>query len=338
MAGEIWREVVQIGKETVFGTPVAATRKAYTRDPSITIDAASRPHEFATGTRDRVRGHNVGPEEIGGQVMLPMSADEILEWLLITVQGGVTPTTPAGATNARRWAFKVAGTTLDSLTLQRMDGAQAYRTAGVRGNTLAIAGSSTEANELTIGLMGQSVYPGPDDTDFTLTTGLSDRVPTFYEGWETTFGVGDFGDDPEAGITYIDGTLINWNISLNNNIERKYHGQNTKNSTGLAIGSPAITAQVMLEAASPDTWAEFKKWRKNQLRILRLVFGNNQEIEAGFNKYVSVDLPGAWTAVDLGQNDRGTRTYQFNMTYVTDPALGSGLQIVCQNARTAVFN
>lgn len=337
MAGELWREVVQVGKEVTPGTAVAATRKLYTRDPSISLDPASRPHEFATGTRDRVRAHTTGPEEVGGSVMVPVSADELLEWLLVSVQGGVTPSTPAGATNARLWQFAVAGASLDALTMQRNDGAQNQRIAGIRGNQFSIAGSSTEANEATIELLAQSLYPGPDDADFVLTTGLTDRVPSFYEGWETVVGLCDFGDDPEADAVYIDGALINWNISLNNNLQRKYHGQNTKSATGLSIGSPTITAQCLLEASNPTTWDEIKKWRRNEYRILRFVFGNNVEIEAGFNKYVSVDIPGAWSAADLGQNDRGTRAYQMTMQYVTDPALAAGLVISCQTARATAF-
>lgn len=337
MAGELWQEIVQVGKEVTPGTLVPATRKMYTRDPSLTVDAASRPHEFAVGRRDRVRAHTTGPEEVAGQVMVPVSSDELPEWLGVTVQGGVTGITPVGGTLTRRYVYKVAGASLDALSLEKMDGAQVLKGAGVRGNQLTIAGSVTEQNEATIALYGQKLLPGPDDADLTMTAALTDRVPVFHEGWETVFGVGDFGDDPEGDIVYIDGSIINWNIQLQNNLERKYHGQNTKNSTGTSIGSPAITAQALCEAVNPETWAEFKRWRKGTYRIVRFVFGNNIVIEPGFNKFVAVDIPGAWTAVDLGQTDRGTRAYQLNMTYVTDPALDAGLIITCQTARTTLF-
>lgn len=336
MAGELWRERVQIGRETTPGVLAAASRIAYTRDPALTIDAASRPHEFAVGRRDRVRAHTTGPEEVGGQVIIPTSSDESLEWLLTCVQGGVTPTTPPSATLTRRWKFKVAGASLDSLTMERNDGSYAERVTGVRGNQMTVAGSVTEANEMTFQLFGQSYQPGPDDPDVVLTPALTDRLPVFHEGWESVVGVANFGSDPEL-MTYINGALINWNIQVNNNLERKYHGQNTKNSTGISIGTPNITAQALFEASAPEARNEFRAWRRGTYRILRLVFGNNSQIEPGFNRYIAFDIPGAWTAVDKGQTDRGTRAYQLNMTYVTDPALDAGLVVTCQTARATAF-
>jgi hypothetical protein len=54
-------------------------------------------------------------------------------------------------------------------------------------------------------------------------------------------------------------------------------------------------------------------------------------------KFVTVDLPGAWNAVDLGQVDEQTRVYELGLQYVYDPTNAFGLQIRAQNARTAAW-
>src|SRR6266536_2277616 len=108
MPGETWRQQIQVGKETTPGTAVAATRILYLENTSIkfTKTREARFHRFATGTRDNVRAYTSGAVAAGGEAKLSVSGEELLEWLLLGIQGGVTPTTPAGATLARLWTFK----------------------------------------------------------------------------------------------------------------------------------------------------------------------------------------------------------------------------------------
>src|SRR5260370_899379 len=96
MPGELWREQVQIGKETTPGNPVAATRIMYLSNVAFTKTRQPRPHAFATGTRDNVRSYTMGPNIAGGAFKFPLSADELIEWLEMGIAGGITPTTPAG--------------------------------------------------------------------------------------------------------------------------------------------------------------------------------------------------------------------------------------------------
>src|SRR6266540_4410786 len=112
IAGELWQEKIQYGKETVAGTGVAASRIAYLSGVSLTKTRAANYHRFATGTRDNVRAFTSGAVEAGGSVTVPVSSDELIEWLEITIKGAVTPTTPAGETLGRLWTF-TPGTTLD---------------------------------------------------------------------------------------------------------------------------------------------------------------------------------------------------------------------------------
>jgi hypothetical protein len=437
-AGQLWSGTLQIGKEVTAGTAVAATRKLYTREPALTIERDPRVHRFATTTRDNVRAYTNGPVMAGGSLSMPMSADEILEMLLIGVQGAVTPTTPAGDTLGRLWTFKPAGA-LDSATLEWADGARTWQGAGFKGNSITITGAANEANDLSIDLFGNDVVAG------SLTGALSERVPTFFEGWQTRLYIDLFAGTP--GTTPVPGVLRNWNVSINNNLARVYTADNTLAANRITAGELDMTAQFTFDAYASRSLTEFNNWAAGTQRLVRLEFqGPADEIEAGANevqtltttgtpaggdftlvvlgqttgviafdatagavatainaalavlgtghtvgtsggplpagipitfsgaqvsgrdipaitvgtnsltggttpapaiaqttpgrsgrKYVAIDLPGAWTAVNIGGSADGVRTYEFSFQPIYQTTIAAMGQILCHNARTAAY-
>jgi hypothetical protein len=330
MAGELWRDIIQIGKETTVGTVVPATRKAYARNVRFTKEREPRVHEFATGTRDNVRAFTQGPVQAGGGLVIPMSSTELIEWLLCGVQGGVTPTTPGGATTTRLWTFKPS-TTLDSMTIERNDGARLRTLAGVRVNQFTISGSVGGAQEVTMDLFGTDLA-----TLGSLTGALADRTPEFYEGWETKAYIEAFGGTP--GTTAIEGdALLSWNIQIQNNLGRKYTANNTLAASSTTVGKIGITATFQIEAASARAATEYSNWDTGTQRMIRLEFGNNKIWETTLKSFVTIDLPGAWTAVDLNGEDAQTRVYEFSQQYIYDPTLAAGIQIRAQNNRSTAF-
>mgnify|MGYP007122130272 CR=1 FL=1 len=285
--GQLWSAVAQIGKETTAGTAVAATRKVYWRDPSLTINRDPRVHRFATGTRDNVRGYTNGPVQAAGSFALAMSADEIVEPLLIAVQGGVTPTTPAGATNARLWTFKPAGA-LDSITVEWADGARTWQGAGVRGDALTISGAANEANDVSVDLFGTDVVAG------SLTGALAERTPTFMEGWQTRLYVDPFASTP--GTTPIPGLLRNWNVMFKNGLGRVYTADNTLGANRITSGELDVTATLTFDAYPSAALSEFNNWVAAVQRMVRLEFlGPADEIEAGANEVQTITVSGTPT-------------------------------------------
>lgn len=437
-AGQLWSGTLQIGKETVAGTPVAATRKLYTREPALTIERDPRVHRFATTTRDNVRAYTNGPVMAGGSLSMPMSGDEILEMLLIGVQGGVTPTTPPGETLGRLWPFKPAGL-LDSATLEWADAARTWIGAGMRGNSITITGAANEANDLSVELFGTDVVPG------SLTGALSERVPTFFEGWQARLYIDAFNGTP--GGTVIPGVLRNWTVTLNNNLGRVYTADNTLAANRITSGELDFTAQFTFDAFPSRALTEFNNWAAGTQRLVRLEFlGPADEIEPGANevqtltttgtptggnftlvvlgqttgtinhtaaagdvasainnalavlgtghtvstsggplptgipitfsgaqvsgrdippitvgtnaltggtspapaiaqttagrsgrKYVQIDLPGAWTAVNLGGSADGVRTYEFSFQPIYQTTIAAMGQILCHNNRATAY-
>lgn len=436
--GQLWSGTLQIGKETTPGTAVAATRKLYTREPSLTIERDPRVHRFATTTRDNVRAYTNGPVMAGGSLSMPMSADEILEMLAIGVQGSVSPTTPSGATNARLFTFKPAGA-LDSATLEWADGARTWQGVGFKGNSITITGAANEANDISVDLFGNDVVAG------SLTGALSERVPTFFEGWQTRLYIDAFASTPAQ--TPVPGMLRNWTVTINNNLSRVYTADYTLGANRITSGELDMTAQFTFDAYPTAALTEFNNWAAGTQRMVSLEFlGPAAEIEAGADevqtltttgtptggtftlvvlgqttaaiahnaaasavqtainnalavlgtghtvgtsggplpagvpitfsgaqvsqrdvpaitlgtnsltggtsptisvaqttagrtgrKYVRVDLPGAWTAVNIGGSADGVRTYEFSFQPIYQTTIASMGQILCHTSRTAIF-
>lgn len=438
--GQLWSGVAQWGLETTAGTAVAATRKMYLREPTLSRERAPRVHRFATGTRDNVRAFTNGPITAAGSFSMPLSASEILEVLAISVQDGVTPTTPSGATNARLFTYKPTGA-LSSITMEWDDGARVYEGVGMRGNSMTIAGSAMEENTVSVDLFGTDVTVGGS-----LTGALSERTPSFFEGWQTRLYIDSFSATP--GTTPIPGLLRNWSVQFNNNLGRVYTADNTLAANRITSGELDITATLTFDAYSSQTATEFANWDATTQRLVRLEFlGPADGIETGANEvqtitisgtptggnfvckvlgqnvtlnfddtsaevqtainaalavlgtghtvsvagagfpgaaatitfdgaqvsardipqitavsaaltggsapavayatstpgrsgreYVVVDLPGAWSSVNLGGSADGIRTYEFGFQSIYQSTLAAMASIACQTSRTAMFN
>lgn len=329
MAGELWNRVAQLGKEVTPGTAVAATRKVYLIDPSVANARESRQHRFATGSRSNVLAVTQGPDVIGGSAQLVLSADELLEWLLIGIKGGVTPTTPGGATLARLWTF-VPSTTLETATLRYNDGVAAYIAAGVQVNQFTFEGSVEGDNMVSLDLFGRSRVAGA------LTGALSDRTPTFLQGWQTNVYIDALGGTP--GTTLVSNAVLNWQVAINNNLDRKFFAGNTQQAGGIVFGDFEVSAQLTFEASAAIAATELANWEANTPRLVRLEFLDVANgIETGFRRFVTIDLPGHWSEPDLAGEDKGTRTYQFNLMQRYDNTNAFDVQIRLQNARTAAW-
>ena len=326
--GEIWGVRSQIGREVTPGTLVPATRIMYFQEPVVQDTGENMFHSFATGTRDQTLEVTPTPKVIGGRVALPVSADELLEVLNISVNGTPTITTPATGTTTRDHTFIPGDPASASLELD--DGARAWVASGVRGNSIRIAGNVREDNIATVDLFATDLVAQ------SLTGALTARNPGFFTGQETRIYIGAFGADP-AGFTPVAGLLINWDINLTFNLGRKYTADNTLAATSIPSGVVGAESTFTFEATNAQALTAFTAHRNATKLTVRLEFGNNQIIEAALKRTVWIDLPGAWISKDLGGTDEGTRTYEFRHQYVRDNTQGYPYRIICRCARTAAF-
>jgi hypothetical protein len=434
MAGELIRETWQVGLETTYGSTVPATRKVYLDSPDLKRERAPRPHRFMTGNRGNVLDQTLGPAVVSGAVKMPLSSDECLEWWLCGLKGSVSPTHPG--TTAYLWTL-IPSATLNSMTIERNDGARLWQARGVMVSDWTIAGNVNAEATFSANLFGAELEPLG-----ALTTGLSERTPTFIEGWETRLYIDSFGGTP--GTTNIAATLINYNVSVKNNLGRKYFADNTQALGAIAVGPLDITATLLFEASAGQSLTEYLNWDGLTKRLVRLELGQNSVLDAGTNevqslaitgtptsgtftltysgqttaavpynatatqvqtalralsnigysdvsctggplpgtpvvitfagalastnvaqitttdtlgggsapasavttttpgvagykRFITVDLPGAWSAVNLGQSDAETRCYELSYQFVYDPTNAFELQVRAQNSRATAW-
>jgi hypothetical protein len=331
MTGELWRQQWEVGKEITPGTSVASTRLMYFDEGSKLIrERTGRMHKFATGGRQNQLVQTNGPEMVSGQVSQPLSASEIIELLLMGVSSGVTPTRPdsGGNPTVYLWAF-TPGTALQAATVRHDDAARPWQGAGLYVDKLKISGNVREGNTVSADLFGFKMIQQA------LTGSLTPRTPDFIEGWETKFYIDALGATP--GTTNIAGTLINWDIEIDNQLSRKFWADNVNAAEGIIPGEIKISAKLLFEASPSTSLTEYNDWDAVTNRLLRLEFGQNTTISGAYKKFVTLDLPGAWNAVDLSQSDEGTRAYEFTLDYLYDSTNTFGLQIRAQNARSAAW-
>lgn len=327
--GQLWSSVFQYGRETVSGTAVVASRKAYF-DPSsvLSVEQAANEHRFAVGRPDNLLSVTPGPVTASGKLSLPASASELVEIFLIGLRGGVTPVLLSGGTLAQVWTFKPGGN-LDSATIEWDDGANVWQGAGVQINALTITGDASGTLMVSGDLFATDVIPMPGGV---VTPALTDRVPDFLEGWQARLFLGSFGQAFSA-LNYMPGLLRNWTINLAaNNLGRIRAADNTLATRRIVRGQFGATAQVTFDAYGTGAIAEFNNWRANTSRALGFEFvGPAAGIEAGVNEVQTMTLttpvgnllpvfmgaagagvPSPYTAAALQTSLRGTATLGAN--------------------------
>ena len=321
MPGETWRGLFQAAVESTYGTPVTtATRRLYFTNPDSVLsrEQGVQQHRFATGTRDNVRAATQRPVAAGGTLIQPVSPDELVELCLITLQGGVTPT--AGV-----WTFVPGSTAPNSATMQWHDGANVWQEAGVYGNRIRITGAKDGDNMVNVDLFGADLVKLPGGLS-PAAGGLTQRVPSVSTGFQSSLFIDAFAGTP--GTTAL-AALLNWDITFDGQLGRKYYGQNSLAASAITLGEIQVQAQLTVEAAVV-AFAEFDTWVAGTKRLIRTRFHNGSDS-------VDVDIAGIWSAQDLGQNGAGTRIYRLTLDYVYDPTNTFGFRMRLTNGRATAW-
>jgi hypothetical protein len=298
--GQLWSATVQIGKETTSGTPVAATRKMYWRDPVLTATQDPRPKRFATGTRDNVRGYTNGPKQVAGSFTVPDERGR---------DDRAAPGDRAGLRDAyhaigvhQRAPLDVQAEH-DARLLDRRVGRRrsVWQGAGIRGNQLKIEGGAMDENVVSLDLFGTDLVAG------SLTGSLTERVPTFLEGWQARLYIDTFGS--AFGGTLMSQLLRNWSVTFNNQLGRVYTADNTLATNRITTGELEVNATLTFDAAAAQALTEFNNWQAGTKRGVRLEFvGPAADIEAGVSEVQTMTLTtpvGNLLPVFMGQTGAG---------------------------------
>jgi hypothetical protein len=283
MAGELYTQSVQVGKQVSAQAAVAATRRVYVMSPSITRERESRPKAFATGDRMPVRAHRSGPAIVAGSIQTGCVADELLELLEATF-GPAAISTPSGATNARRHVYTPGDPSY--ITVEHKDGARIWQGFGMRCNGMNV--SLSVAGEVTVTFPLFGLERQPLDA---MTAGLPERTPPTTEGWEARFYIENLGGTP--GTTRVDDVLAAADIAFTNNLGRKWLASNRREASKLPAGVIGLTGSLRMEASEAQALTEYLNWEADTYRLFRLEIGNNDVIDAGTNEVQSITVDAA---------------------------------------------
>ena len=168
-----------------------------------------------------------------------------------------------------------------------------------------------------------------------MTPALAERIPDTISGWEKSLYIDPFGGT--AGTTLISNTLISADLTFNNNMGRKYYGDNTVATGAITSGALEITGQFTFEA-NASAYTEYQNWDAATKRLVRLRLGNNVPVGTSIaKKTVDIDIPGVWEAVDLTPEDANTKVYRFNYGYVRDPTNAYPVKFTLTNSRATAW-
>jgi hypothetical protein len=246
-------------------------------------------------------------------------------------------TLPPSATPGPVYTWVFAPSDLQPCTLEFNDGYNAWQETGVKANTVHIAGSVGADTIVTCDLFGtEAVYSGQPGATFSgMTPALTDRTPDFISGWETKVYIDPFGGTP--GSTVMQHALTAWDFTLTNNLARKYFADDTVATGKVTVGALAVAGTFTIEGDSHGL-AEYLNRENAVKRVVRLEFGNNRSAGTGTAmKKIWVDIPGAWTTVDLTPEDQNTKVFRFGYNYVYDPTNAFPIRYTVVNARSTAF-
>jgi hypothetical protein len=158
-------QILQLGVQTVFGTPVAATKRA--QSFSIDIDPQINTDTFAPSGNIFPTSTSLIQEWSEGDVSGVLTYTEIV-YLLSAIFGPATITTPGGGTLSRKWVWTIGANQLitpNYLTLEKGSSAYAIQVADAVLTGFNIGWNRTDKIEV-----GGSALAKRITKPFTLTT------------------------------------------------------------------------------------------------------------------------------------------------------------------------
>lgn len=249
-------------------------------------------------------------------------------------------TAPASVnTGAYRWQFR-PGLTLDTHTYEWFDGYNPWQARGAKYEELKFTGDPKADTKMTGTWWSRDLVTTNDPlTPFTaMTPSLPDRSVNFHQGYAVQLYLDPFGSPP--GTTLVQGAFVQWDLTIKNNMARKYFGDNTTAAGNVILGELMVQASITLEGNATGL-AEYANWKGTQRRIARIVIGNAAVDPAigtsVFKPQTWLDIPGAWTAVDLSPESDGSKAFKFSLDYIYDSVNAFGVQATVITSRPTAY-
>ena len=340
--------LVQIGKESTRGTPVAASRRLLLDDAEYRV--MEEEEEFVEqmhGTLSRtVTPPVIVRNGVEFEITNTLDFEQILLHLLSGLKGGVTPTTP-GSGEARLWTFSPvnADPVPDAYTVEFADRdlASTPNQIGLEApycftTSLTITGSTEGIPELSASMVGRKV------TSSTPTAALA--LPTLTRGGNLRWKI--YIDDTWAGLgtTQITGEIYGFTWTLSELLFPQYYQDGRTdddfstyeykpNLVDLALDvAVEPNAGIMIDANEPtDKRAGTKRFIRVEITGDAFVTPDN-----GLNRFVRLDGSYAHAPDSLqvrgGERD-GAAIVRLHLQNLYDATQGDDISVAVQNNLTA---
>lgn len=342
MALETFRRI-QVGLETVRGTAVAADTKILgqlTMTPQQTIHAPrDEMNSLAEFSRDVVTAH-------GGQLRFQGDAtyEQMLQFLSMCLIGGITPSTPIGATASRDWDFTpslVQANTQDSFTIEYGDNTQFWETEFVVARSIELGLNLGDVMSMSVDMFGR--FPRKTTVtgsiaNPTVTPVLSDGAKLFIDTTWANLGTTEFNAMLAGGVIRLNSGLmpVRYADGLDSN------GRATFSAVAENRRSHSMDLDLIV---SDDMIAQFyDAWTDRTDRAIRIVIdAAGDSIETGFNHELEIDMFGRFTSepVIFGARD-GENLVRVTFTSRDDRLIsgpnsgGNELTVRIRNDTTAI--
>lgn len=318
---------LQIGVETVPGTPVAASVRLQSANVNITPDGGFQIIRGAGAKYPAIAA--LGKDFAGGSLEGGPTYTELV-YFLAGLLGPATISTPGGATDARDWDWDIATYDVQdptTLTLERGSDVQAERAAGA-----AITGLGIDYSRDALDLSGDVIATAFEE-GFTLTSSVPDLdlIPVLPRE------VDIFLDDTAAGLgTTKELRVLQASWALGDRFGALWPLNSALSSyAALYETEPSGDVKLMMEADTAGM-ALFDTMRAGSSKFLRIAAASPTEIEAGYNYELDVDLAVKVNDIPDYSDEDGLYAVGWNMGLFHDPTWGMSGHIRLRTSLTAL--
>lgn len=317
-------EVVQRGVESAAGTLVAATHRVNIEPGSVKLgnglDLIRRRYSGSAAT-----GHSVSP----GLSHVALGWDEraSYDYLAVVLQATLAPTTTGtGGGNDKSWAFLPSDTAPDGLKRHSLElggkdtWPESEHLAGCVVESLEITWNKSDDWMLAIN------YIGTKGTQAALTGALgmpSTLVPILGKLTKVWIDAATFGSTAL-------GTAIKGKIAIKNVLSERFLSDGNDYPARIVVTGRQVSASLDVEynAAAIRT-----AWRAQTLQKVRI--GNQGPVLGGSFYSATFDIPGEWSAVQLGDDD-GIITLGLDLVAEFNATLTADISATIVNSIAAV--
>lgn len=294
----------QAGLESTRGTNVAATRKVYAQ---ITPKYERPLMKFAdtSGTFEGRRRAAHARAKVGFNAVDICTYEDLPWWLQLGVAGGVAGVTDGDSPPAYTYTFTptAAADDLKSATLEFGDSGNPYESGQVMCNSFTIRADSD--NDSEPGWMIDLDLLARDWATTTFTGALTDRATEVILARGTDLYIDNAGGT--IGSTAVTGKLIDFSVTVNNNIHYKSFMEDVTYVAANKVGrgERTIDAQITFEMDADGEFANLRSTSGPVQRLIRIEQSNTTVIHDTPDVYkrVRLDMYGYWETFSRGDRN-----------------------------------